>query len=42
MADFVVAHVCERAVDLIVIPRDRSLGHRSQTEQNAISADLKA
>ncbi len=42
MADFDVAHIREQGVDLIIIPLDRSFGHKSQTEQNAISADLQA
>ncbi len=42
MPRFKVAHVREQGVDLIIVPLDGSFGHRVETEQNAVVADLQA
>jgi len=41
MASFDVAHIREQGVDLIIVPLDRSFGHKSQSEQAEIAGDLQ-
>ncbi len=42
MPSFDVAHVREQGVDLIIVPLERSFGHKSTEDQNQISAELQA
>ena len=42
MSRFKIAHVREQGQDMIIIPLDRSFGHKSSTEQTQITRQLQA
>jgi len=41
MAEFRIAHLHEQGQDMIIIPLDRSFGHKTSSEQNEITYSLQ-
>lgn len=41
MPRFEVAHIREQGVDLVVIPLDRSFGHKSENDKDSIVSELQ-
>jgi hypothetical protein len=42
MPRFDVAHIREQGVDLVIIPLDRSFGHKSGDDKDSIVSELQA
>ncbi len=42
MAQFRIAHLRRQGQDMIIVPLDRSFGHKLNTDQNEICAGLQA
>jgi hypothetical protein len=41
MPDFDVAHIRQQGVDLIIVPLDRSFGHKNDSDKDAIITELQ-
>lgn len=42
MPRFDVAHIREQGVDLVIIPLDRSFGHKSENDKESVVSELQA